>query len=613
MKRRDVIKFTAAATTMLALGRPARADTNVTLIVGYPNRWSVRQGDTIAFHLSTSSGSGVFTAQVYRKGLSENTVLSVGSGTVGAELVPATADSTGCGWPVRYLLEIPVGWKSGVYASLFTINGVSTEILFIVTARFPGSTSKTLMSIVTTTSQAYNNWGGKSLYDFNSTDGRRETRVSFHRPITSFARFFDSYEYHFIRWLEKVGIDVEFCSSLDIHSGTIEIDNYQLFLSVGHDEYWSMEMRNLVEDFVARGGNAAFFGANTCWWQIRFDSNNDDQMICYKCEDAAETIPRDPIADPALKTCHWFTSPGPSRPENSLTGLSYRSGGFRDDVSNNFDFIVRDASSWVFAGTSVSNGAAFGSEDNIIGYETDAAEFTSSNGIPVSVTGADGTAHNFKILCTSNAAWVADPGWAFLGMFQNNGTVFNAGTVDWSSGLKSFVNDGAPANIVCKITQNVLTTLGAEKTSQQKATLHIYQYHAVQSNGDGWRFFLSASPFINSGWTYDGPSFRAYRTQQANTVPVYQYFAVQGNGDGIRFLLSTDPSIGSGWTLDGISFYAYASAHNDPTNGVTVPVYAYHVMQANGDGIRTFYSRNSNIGGGWILDGVIFHAFIPNL
>ena len=34
-------------------------------------------------------------------------------------------------------------------------------------------------------------------------------------------------------------------------------------LSVGHDEYWSWEMRDAVEGFVAAGGNVAFFSGNT--------------------------------------------------------------------------------------------------------------------------------------------------------------------------------------------------------------------------------------------------------------------------------------------------------------------------------------------------------------
>ncbi len=105
--------------------------------------------------------------------------------------------------------------------------------------------------------------------------------------------------------------------------------------------------------------------------------------------------------------------------------------------------------------------------------ETDAARFESVNGVPVRVTGLDGTAHSFDILATADAnVWVGPgliPGWAFMGLFRNNGTVFNAGTTDWSQGLRPFVESGAAPNTVCRITENVVRRLSAPRTAAQRA------------------------------------------------------------------------------------------------------------------------------------------------
>src|SRR6185312_7343389 len=118
-----------------------------------------------------------------------------------------------------------------------------------------------------------------------------------------------------VRWLEINGFEVEYCTSIDLHADPHFLDNYQLLLSVGHDEYWSKEMRDNVEAFVAGGGNVAFFSGNVCWWQVRFEDNNRT-MVCYK--NANEDIQLTGV-DNSRITINWRDQPV-SRPENSLTG-----------------------------------------------------------------------------------------------------------------------------------------------------------------------------------------------------------------------------------------------------------------------------------------------------
>lgn len=620
MKRREVLKAGVLATGSLLVGGVSDAEAQTAVLLeGYPSRTSVLQGRTIGFHLNHTAGPATFQVNIFRVGPAATTVLHSGWGSVTSEPIPSNAYAVGCCWPMRYSFTVPAHWPSGVYVARFMVGPAWTDLLFIVRPAVPGSTSRILVQIATTTSQAYNTWparaGGKSLYDFNSSGQIHSDVVSFERPTEPFARFFDPYERWFVMWLEKRGIAVEYCTSLDVHSDPRLLDTYQLFVSVGHDEYWSWEMRDRVETFVASGGNAAFFSGNTCWWQVRFDASaSPRQMTCFKDR-------RDPVlaTTPSRATLNWFEPSGPNRPENLMTGLGSRppGGAIRTPPEGSpepavIPFVVRNALSWVFEGTGLGNGATFGAEDRIVGYELDAALFEAVNGVPVRVTGLDGTAHSFEILATADArAWTGPgliPGWAFLGLFQNNGTVFNVGTTDWVQGLRRFVESGAAPNAVCRITENVLRRLSTPKTAAQRAARPVYQYSVFQANGDGVRFLFMTSPFVNDGWTYDGPVFHAYQSAQPGTVPVYQYYAVQTNGDGVRFMLSTDPSAGHGWTNSGVAFYAYPLATVDPTFGPTVIVYEYYAVQANGDGVRFYYSTQANVGQGWTLTGRGFHA-----
>jgi hypothetical protein len=156
---------------------------------------------------------------------------------------------------------------------------------------------------------------------------------------------------------------------VDTHERVDALLGHRVFLSVGHDEYWSWAMRDHVEAARARGINLVFLGANACFWQIRFEPGPDGApnraIVGYK--DAAEHD--DPFAttsDPAnnrLVTGRW-REPPVSRPEASMIGVMY----IADPVDA--DVVAADASHWVFAGTGLANGDAM---PGLLGYEVDAA------------------------------------------------------------------------------------------------------------------------------------------------------------------------------------------------------------------------------------------------
>lgn len=249
------------------------------------------------------------------------------------------------------------------------------------------------------------------------------------------------------------GLEVEYCTSIDLHADPHFLDNYQLLLSVGHDEYWSKEMRDSVESFVANGGNVAFFSGNVCWWQVRFEDNNRT-MVCYKAKD------EDPLtgADNERVTVNWFDPPV-LRPGNTMAGVDSRQGAeWIAGIPPAVDYQVKVPQHWIFDTALAGN--TFGGDRHIIGYETDAAHLVDPTAAAPMPAGDDGTPPNFVCLAVADCQnWDQSAGghsgWATMGLFHNNGSVFSAATVNWAGGL-SLDGGWGPVD---QITQNLLRRL----------------------------------------------------------------------------------------------------------------------------------------------------------
>lgn len=340
-----------------------------------------------------------------------------------------------------WTLDIPPDWPSSLYAAAFD----DEDVYFAVRPARPAA--PILVPVPFLTWQAYNRSGvpGEGLYP---TEGpQRAGRVGFDRSGGGPAGFWEA---PFHAWLARRGYRADYCSNLDLHDGSVRLDDYRLVVCPGHDEYWSAPMRDAAEAYVARGGNIAFFGANTCWWQVRLEDGGRT-LVCHR--DALN----DPITptDPGAATVEWSSAPV-RRPENHLTGVSFRRGaGCWENMAamRREAYTVCFADHWAFAGTGLRDGDAFAA--GAIGYETDAADFTPYDGVPLA-TGADGTPADFVILATADLRHWRDygqGGYATMGvMRRGRGTVFNAATIGWTGALDDPVVD--------RITRNVLDRLG---------------------------------------------------------------------------------------------------------------------------------------------------------
>jgi N,N-dimethylformamidase beta subunit-like protein len=404
------------------------------LLDGYCWPQSVLPGESVALHVST--GSGTYGIEVARAG-ADRTVAWRADGVQGAaHPISRDASAEGCGWPRS--LDIPVGddWPSGHYGVTLTAGGELAHAFFAV--RPDHEPASIILVLSTATYNAYNDWGGPSLY----TGG---TRVSFERPLAkgfldkpepalrkaqavpdpealTYVAWADehglspwsggsgwwTWERPFVGWAERRGFAIDVATSLDLEMHPEVLDGHRLLLSVGHDEYWSWGMRDTVERFVATGGNAVFLGGNTCYWQVRFDDDHRT-MTCFKYR--AEQDPVLGTPDERFLTGSWADR-RVARPEATMTGLSFSRGGY-----SRYGLGVPRASGaytvwrpehWAFEGTDLRYGDALGLADAIVGYEVDGCELTMIDGLPVP-THRDGAPDTLEVLATAPARlWSKD-------------------------------------------------------------------------------------------------------------------------------------------------------------------------------------------------------------
>ena len=238
---------------------------------------------------------------------------------------------------------VPADAVSGIYFAkvVRTDTGGASHIVFIV--RDDASTSDLLFQTSDTTWQAYNNYGGNSLY--TGSPAGRAYKVSYNRPFNT--RIVDggqdwvfNAEYPMVRWLEANGYDVSYFSGVDTDRlRQACLLNHKMFLSVGHDEYWSGAQRANVEAARNAGVNLAFFSGNEVFWKTRWENSIDGSgtpyrtLVSYKETHANAKI--DPIA---AWTGTWrdprFSPPADGgRPENALTGTIFTGQRRNDDRS----------------------------------------------------------------------------------------------------------------------------------------------------------------------------------------------------------------------------------------------------------------------------------------
>ncbi|WP_119156409.1 N,N-dimethylformamidase beta subunit family domain-containing protein [Caldimonas tepidiphila] len=450
------------------------------MIRGYPERPSIAPGRPLTLHVATDAPR--FRVAFHRWG--DGFVAMDASDWLPGEAAPEGSACTDWQWP-PYVFDIPRHWPSGVYVAHLQEErepvplGVWMDraaVLFVVRG---AGRSPLLYRLPFATYQAYNWTGGGCFYDRPPRCAEPPgARLTWRRPgggiggetfgapdhydAGSPRQTFAHWDARFIHWLARRGYDVEFCADLDLHHEPELLARHRLLVSVGHDEYWTGPMRDHVEQFIERGGNVCFFGANVCWWRIHL-VDGDGAMVCHQ-------------GGPQGALDHWWPGSGVHRPEDRMSGVSYRhGGGWWDGPRQTQGYVVQQGGHWVFEGTGLATGERFGAASTppLVGYECDGAPLEWADAqqglVRLAPYAAEcGTPEGFVPL----AAGPLEPGWqelphrehhgpwqglhtATLGLYRRGGTVFTAGTTDWAQVLDNGSDAAVPV-----ITRNVIETLG---------------------------------------------------------------------------------------------------------------------------------------------------------
>ncbi len=436
-------------------------------IKGYASATSINKGETIDLHISIKATLGTACKmEVFRvgwyAGVGARKLRTVNSIAAGERAVPPPDAATGmvdCNWPTSYTLATDPAWVSGHYLIKLTIiNPDPTKqyqnyIHFVL--RDDARSTDLLFKSSVSTYQAYNNFGGKSLYDYNSSGAntsigtKRAYKVSFNRPyIDEGCGDFLFWEVAMVRFLEKNTYDVSYCTSLDFHTDTnlnLLLNNESLrhkgLLSDGHDEYWTKEMFDHTLAARDLGIGLAFFGANPCYWQMRLENSPSGApnrvVVCYKDNIYHDNSHHDPMynLNNAVVTTRFRDAPV-NRPESELTGVMYNN---YWDWDQGHDYIVSNSSHWVYQGTGLAEGTHI---PGLVGYEWDCL-FPGSPHSANLVKLSSSTVPNFhdndpSTLAGAYPLAAATPASSCIYQAPSGAWVFSSGTVYWAYGCNYF-------------------------------------------------------------------------------------------------------------------------------------------------------------------------------
>jgi len=402
-------------------------------IEGYFSRSSVRVGETITLHVSANPESK-FAVDLYRMGY---------YGGTGARLVSALGTFEGkkredplvdpnrlrvCKWEPCTTITIPNDWPSGVYLAKLTAEreGVQSYAIFILR---DNRRADFMLQCSDTTWQAYNRWPSQySLYDNGASQWWWGTGidVSFDRPYGRYCQpgIVDQalstgsgewllWEFPLAFWMEQQGYDVTYVSNLDTHADAAGLKRVKGFLSVGHDEYYSLPMFNNLKQAIADGLNVAFLSGNTCCGLIELlpAADGTPNRIFRRLDRFG---PADELGNKTFPDMKTLPRQGPN--ESSLVGA--RSTG---PIVGGAPWICAKPDHWLFAGTGMKEGDGI---PGLVGWEW--------HGDPADIPGLEVVA---KGETNSNAGKGQYTATVYPGAKGN--FVFNAATCWWADGLSA--------------------------------------------------------------------------------------------------------------------------------------------------------------------------------
>ncbi len=473
-----------------------------TTIQGFTTDISVEHGQTVSFKINDPA-KAPYHIEIYRMGYYQGNgarlVATVASSQTldQAQPKPLTDAATGLvdagNWAVSASWAVPAAATSGIYfADIRRDDTGGTSQAFFVVRQDEGP-SDVLFQTSDSTWQAYNSWGGNSLYGGSGPSPTGAAyMVSYNRPLVVDA---DSgglgdynspwhAEYPMVRWMEMNGYDVSYSTDVDTARNGPLLLNHKAFLSVGHDEYWSAQQRANVTAARDAGVNLAFFSGNEDFWKTRWQAGTDASgtpyrtLVCYKESKNGRIDPRD--AAPTWEwTGTWRDANGGApadggAPENALSGTAYMADRTSVDLGVSLNVPAADANLRFWRDTSVARlqpGQVATLGQFIVGYETDMDVDNGSR--PAGLLDMSSTTFSTASAVVDQSGTRVGPGTSThsttLYRAPGGALVFGAGTVQWSWGLDGHHNESpsAPDPAIQQATINLLADMNVSPASIQ--------------------------------------------------------------------------------------------------------------------------------------------------
>ena len=483
-------------------------------IQGFATSMSVNVGQTESFKIKTPSTK--YHIDILRLGYyGGNGARKIVSGMLPTATLPQTqpacnTDATtgliDCGnWSVSASWTVPTTAVSGVYIAHLVRDdsqdpGGDSQIMFVV--RNDASTSNLLVATSDATWEAYNDYGGNSLYSCtvacppgNPLAYKAAYAVSYNRPFDGAlntdggASDFYYAEYQMVRWMEENGYDVSYTSDSQLDSAASLIRNHKIFISSGHDEYWSENEYQNLKAAAAAGVNEAYFSGNEMFWKTRWANSSDGTNTPYRTlisyKETHFNAPTDP-QDPGTWTGAWgdprFSPPADGGvPANALTGQEFVVNQGTADITvpyqyHSLRFWRNTGVAKLASGQTLTLAPGTGT----LGYEWDVepdngfqppGEFQLSS---TTVSGLQTFTDYGSTVIGPGAGGGTETHHLTLYKTPSGSLVFGAGTVQWSWGLdntnawENFITDptgNPPDKNIEQATVNLFADMGAQPAS----------------------------------------------------------------------------------------------------------------------------------------------------
>lgn len=461
-----------------------------TSIEGFATDISVNAGETVRFKVNTNSTN--YRIRIYRMGWYQGH----GARRV-AEIMPSVplpqnqpapltdADFPGqpatgivdCGnWAVSASWAVPANAVSGVYFANFERldqPGLTNRAFFVV--RNDGRATDVLVQTSDTTMHAYNRWGGNSLYYSETPSLGRAFKVSYNRPfrIDGNGNAFWDAEYPLVRWLERNGYDVAYTTGVDSDRRGNEILNHRVFVSSGHDEYWSPAQRAAVEAARDAGVHLVFMAGNEVFWKVRWENSVDGSgtprrtMVCYKETLAGAKLDPSPEWTGTWRDPRFSPPSDGGRPELPLIGQIF--GAINDETQP--DLTIRVPATYgplrFWRHTDVATaapGTTIALTQGTLGYEWDDDRDVGPK--PAGLIELTSTTETVPAVLTDHGgSYASMPATHRLTLYRapSGALVWATGTCQWSWGLDDTHprESGTPQARMRQATANMLADMGA--------------------------------------------------------------------------------------------------------------------------------------------------------